>query len=108
MLAADGKHGNELCMRIGYAKLAFNVLRKLWSHPSLTWAGKLRVYSALFEIKLLYSLSSLCLSVAEQKQLNGFQNRCLRQLIGVKASYISIVSNAHVLAKSGHTLATTL
>ena len=108
VLAADGKHGNELCRRIGCAKAAFNALAKLWSHSSLTWKGKLRVYSSLVESKLLYSLSSMCLTAAERRQLNGFQNRCLRQLIGVKPSYVSRVSNAEVIARTGHTLATNL
>ena len=32
------------------------------------------------------------------KRLDGFQNRCLRYIIGVKPSWISRLSNAHVMA----------
>ena len=43
---------------------------------------------------------------AEARRLNGFQNRCLRQIIGVKPSYISRISNERVLRMSGHRQAT--
>ena len=108
MIASDGKHGNELCRRIGAAKATFNSLEKVWRHSNLTGRGKVRVFASLVESKLLYSLSSMCLTVSEKRQLNGFQNRCLRQIVGIKPSFISRVSNLEVLQRSGHTLATTL
>ena len=106
-LAGDGKHGNELSQRIGAAKAVFEALAKVWRHSSLTWKGKLRVYASCVESKLLYSLSSVCLNIAQLRQLNGFQNRCLQKLIGVKAAYYSRVSNATVLTRTGHPLAST-
>ena len=80
----------------------------VWKRSSLTWKRKLRIFNSLIESKLLYSLSTICLTVSQERQLNGFQNRCLRVIIGTKPSYVSRVSNAAVLAKSGHTLATDL
>ena len=74
----------------------------------MTWKRKLAIFGHLVESKLLYGLSSICLTVAQERKLNGFQNRCLRQIIGVKPSYISRVSNAAVIQRSGHTLATQL
>ena len=38
----------------------------------------------------------------------GFQNRCLLNIIGIKPSFVSRVSNNEVLRLSGHTLATGL
>ena len=108
MIASDGGHCNELARRIGAAKSTFNSLAKIWRHSNLTGLGKVRVFASLVESKLLYSLSSVCLNVAEQRQLNGFQNRCLRHIVGIKPSFISRVTNAAVLQRSGHTLATTL
>ena len=83
-------------------------LSKVWRRSSLTWRRKLGIYGSLIESKLIYGLSSICLTVAQERQLNGFQNRCIRTIIGIKPSYISRVSNADVLSKSGHTLATNL
>ena len=108
MLAAGGKHCSEISQRIGAAKAVIESLAKIWWHSSLTWRGKLRVYSVCLESKLLYSLSSVCLNIAQQRQLNGFQNRCLRKIIGVKPAYYSRVTNAAVLDRTGHRLAYTL
>ena len=57
---------------------------------------------------VLYGLAGVCLTVAQQRRLNGFQNRCLRSVLGIQVSFISRISNAEVLRKSGHTIATDL
>jgi len=102
-------HGqHELVKRIAMAKKDFLALDCVWKRSSLTWKRKLRIFNSLIESKLLYSLSTICLTVSQERQLNGFQNRSLRVIIGIKPSYVSRVSNAAVLAKSGHTLATDL
>ena len=90
------------------ARADFNTLAKLWTHSALTWKQKIRVYVSLVQSKLLYSMASLTLTVAQPRKLNGFQNRCLRKIVGVPPSYISRVSNAAVLAKSQHPIATDL
>ena len=94
--------------KIAMAKKDFLAISNVWRRSSLTWRRKLIIFGHLIESKLLYGLSSICLTVAQERKLNGFQNRCLRQIIGVKPAYISRVSNAEVLQKSGHTLATQL
>ena len=90
------------------ARADFDTLAKTWTHSALTWKQKIRVYVSLVESKLLYSMASLTLTVAQQRKLNGFQNRRLRKIVGVPPSYISRVSNAAVLAKAQHTIATDL
>ena len=79
-----------------------------WSHSALTWKQKLRTYVSLVESKLLYAMATLVLTVAQRRKLNGFQNRCLRKIVGVQPSYVSRISNAIVLAKASHTLASDL
>jgi len=107
-LSNDVHDQHELVKRIAMAKKDFLALSNVWRRSSLTWRRKLAIFSSLIESKLLYSLSTICFTVAQERQLNGFQNRCLRVIIGVGPSYISRVSNADVLLKSGHTLATDL
>ena len=102
LLTTDGCNSHELNRRIGAAKADFLSIQKVWSHSSLTWKRKLYVFSALIESKLLYSLSSMCLKKADLRRLDGFQNRCIRKIIGVKPAFISRVSNVEVLAKAGH------
>ena len=101
-LSADGSSDHELNRRIGLAKLDFLALSKVWSHSSLTWRGKLRVFSAVVESKLMYSLGSICLKAAAARRLDGFQNRCIRKIVGIKPAFISRVSNKDVLARAGH------
>jgi len=107
-LSNDVHDQHELVKRIAMAKKDFVALSNVWRRSSLTWRRKLAIFSSLIESKLLYSLSTICFTAAQERQLNGFQNRCLRVIIGVGPSYISRVSNADVLLKSGHTLATDL
>ena len=74
----------------------------------LSWTRKLAIFQALVEAKLLYSLSSICLTTAQQRQLNGFQNRNLRKIIGISPSFESRVSNTAVLRRCGCKPATVL
>ena len=108
VLHADGSQDHEINRRIGCAKADFIALSKLWRHSACTWPKKLRIFSATIEAKLLYSLSSVCLTVAQQRKLDGFQNRCIRSIVGIKPAFLSRVSNAAVLEKAGHTAATQL
>jgi len=53
---------------------------------------------------LLYGLPAAWLNTSEQRRLNGFQNRCLRSIWGIKAAFISRISNAAVLKTTGQPL----
>ena len=48
----------------------------------------------------MYGLSSAWLHVKEQRQLDGFQAKCLRKLLRVRRSYFSRVSNQKILEQS--------
>ena len=61
---------------------------------------KIAIYKALIESKLLYSLACLCLPAAERRRLDGFQNRCLRSILGILPAYVSRISHADVLQRS--------
>jgi hypothetical protein len=62
----------------------------------------------MIETKLLYGLSCCCLSVAQQRRLNGFQSKCLRKIIGIQPSFISRIPNKEVLRRAGHVQASEL
>ena len=96
VLSYDGLPGHELGRRVGMAKADFTNLQKVWKHSSLHWTRKVEIFKALIESKLMYSLSCLCLSVADRRRLDGFQNRCLRRILGIPPAFISRVSNAEV------------
>ena len=104
----DGCSDHEVNRRIAFARADFDILAKTWTHSALTWRQKLNIYGSLVESKLLYSMVSLVLTTAQKRRLDGFQNRCLRKIIGVLPSYVSRVSNATVRARACYTPATDL
>ena len=108
VLSEDGCTHSELGRRIGIAKADVTSLQKLWNHSVVSKRRRLEIYSGLVESRLLYSLTCCCLTVAQQRRLDGFQNRCLRRVLGVKPAFYSRVSNAEVLRQSGHRLASQL
>ena len=108
VLTDDVHDSHELVRRIALAKADFQCLMSVWRRSALTWKRKLAIYNALIESRLLYGLSGLWLTASQQRKLNGFQNRCIRSIIGIKPAYYSRISNADVLQRSGHILATNL
>ena len=62
----------------------------------------MRIYVTLVESKLLYGLTSMCMTKADSRRLDGFQARCLRQACGIPPSFISRVSNAIVRSIADH------
>ena len=105
VLHGDGQTTHEVNRRIAFARADFEALSKVWTHTPLTWARKLHIYVTLVESKLLYAMASLTFTVAQRRRLDGFQNRCLRKILGIAPAYVSRVSNAIVLHKAGHRLA---
>ena len=99
-MASDGRVGSELCRRIGGAKADFSALRRVWSRAPLGRQRKVAIYKALVESKLLYGLAAACFTKAELRRLDGFQSKCLREVLGIKASFYSRVSNATVRAQA--------
>ena len=49
---------------------------------------------------LLHSLSCSCFAAAKRRRLNGFQNRCVRQILSIPPAFISRVSTAEVLRRA--------
>ena len=73
----------------------------MWRHSTLTRQRQTIIYNALIESKLLYAMSSLCLTAAQERKLNAFQNWCLRRIYKIQPSYYSRAPNAEVLRQSG-------
>ena len=101
VLTEDGRLNNELGRRIGAARAELVALTKVWRHSSLTTKRKLQIYSSLVESKLLYGLLTCSLTVAELRRLDGFQAKCLRQVLRIQPSFYSRISNKTVLVKAG-------
>jgi len=101
VLSEDGGVNSELGRRIGQAKAEHRSLVKIWKHSSLPAKRKLAIFESLVLTKLLYGLAACCFTVAQQRRLDGFQAKCIRQALGIAPSFISRISNAEVLRRAG-------
>ena len=101
VLRADGRFSPELARRLGMAGADFRSLMQLWKHTSIPRQKKLQIYKAIIETRLTYSMASAWLNASDRRRLDGFQNRCLRTLWGIKPAFVSRVGNATVLSEVG-------
>jgi hypothetical protein len=101
IITNDGRAKPELIRRLGAARAAFRELARLWRHSALGRLRKLEIFNAIVRSRVLYGLCTFVLNVSERRKLDGFQNRCLREIWGIKSAYLSRVSNASVLQTTG-------
>ena len=99
-LSADGSVSHEVARRIGIARSDFASLKRVWRRSGLSCRRKLSIFGALIESKVLYGLATCCLNVSQQRRLNGFQCRCLRDILGIAPAYFSRISNKEVLSRA--------
>ena len=90
-----------LTARFGLASAAYKSLRTIWN-SRLTIRVKLRIFQSVIVSTLIYSLDSLTMLPKHFRRLNSFFFRLLRRVVGVKAAYISRVSNITVWELAGH------
>ena len=101
VLSEDGCIDAELSRRIGMTKGEFRALCKVWNHSCLSRKRKLHLFESLVQSKLVYSLSSCCLNIAQSRRVNGFQAKCVRRILGIQPSFESRVSNKEVMDRAG-------
>ena len=75
----------------------FRALSRVWRHSSLGRKRKIKIFEATVLPKLLYGLAAAWLNTSERRRIDGFQNRCLRDIWGIKPAFVSRVSNAKML-----------
>ena len=100
IMTPDGRAGAELSRRIGMAKADFKSLCRVWRHSALIKRRKLHIFAALVESKLSYGLAAAVFTEAQQRNLDGFQSRCLRSILRIPAAYYSRISNDEVLRRA--------
>ena len=73
ILDDSGTGNGERSRRLGLAKLEFRTLSRVWKRSALSCKRKIQIYRSLVESKLLYGLAACCLTIAQQRRLNGMQ-----------------------------------
>ena len=102
LVSIDGNVESEISRRIGMAQQDFRNLSRIWNKISISKRRKLELLSACVFSTLTYGLQTIWLHKHHRKKLNGFQCRCLRSVLRIRASFVSRVSNKEVLRRSGY------
>ena len=98
-LGARGTNKRMVGERISAMTLAMNQYKLIWTSKMST-KKKIEKYQSLVLSKATWGLHLLALGKTEFKKLEYYHIRCLRRILGIKASYISRVSNDDVLKKA--------
>ena len=73
-------------------------LDKLWKGTNNRIKDKLNIYNAVVRSKVAYSLETAPLSTSHKKKLDAFQQKGIRQIMGIQPTFIDIsMSNEKVL-----------
>ena len=90
----------DIEIRIGKASGAFNaLLEPVWVNRRISAKTKLRLFNALVVPVLLYGAEAWSIKIADERLLEAFYTRCLRQIL--KIPWYAFVSNRDVLARAG-------
>ena len=73
-----------------------------WRKAPVTLKWKLRVLDAVIHSKVLYGMESLVISQSDCDKIDAFQNRIFRNILNIKHSYWSHVTNATVINTANH------
>ena len=96
-MSAKGNPHFEISTRIINITATLSKPDLFWKKAPVSTTWKLRVHDAVITSKLLYGLESTSLTDAEYERLDAFQIKALRQMLGIKHSYHSHVSNEVVM-----------
>ena len=67
-ISREGRVSSELGRKLGLAKSDFENLAKVWSHSYISMRKKVRIFEACVGSKLLYGLTSACLTDREDNK----------------------------------------
>ena len=81
---------SELNRRLGAARTDFKTLGRVWNRSCITPQRKIQIFDASL-VRNSYTVCTL-----ELRKLDGFHARCLRTILGIPHSFVSMVSNCDV------------
>ena len=94
----DGSLEREITTRITCAGSAFNKLRNVWRNPAYSLQLKLRLFNSNVLSVLMYGCESWALTKQLEKRIQGFENICLRRILGIQ--WTDKLTNASIREKT--------
>ncbi|KAI8479500.1 hypothetical protein Bbelb_374020 [Branchiostoma belcheri] len=83
-ITSDCKSTADIRIRVGRAATAMANLSKIWSDRRLSVHTKLRLYNSLVLSILLYGAEAWTLTSTQDRQLDAFDAKCLRRILGIR------------------------
>ena len=87
--------------------MIYSSLAQVWYHTTISATRKLELLQSILFSLVLYGLITSWLNAWQRRQLDGFQARCLRDVLRIPHAYVSRISDATVLSRSGQKRLTT-
>lgn len=98
-MTADGDCDVEVNVRISKANQAFSMLKSVWRSTNLSFHTKIRIYKSNVLSVLLYGSECWKMTVAVERKLEVFQNKCLRRIL--RGFWPNNISNADIRDRTG-------
>ena len=97
----------EISNKISGCFATLNKLNFFWSKSNCPTKFKINVYDAVIRAKLVYGLDVVCLPKYLQQQLNTFQLKGLRKILGMNTTYIDRSNTNKKVFENANTLMNT-
>ena len=82
-ICTHGGSEKDVERRIGWARVTWQALRKIWSSKEMYRDTKVRMFETLVLIALLYNSETWTLRETQKQRLRVFEMACLRRIEGV-------------------------
>ena len=73
----------DIKTRIGKARTAFNLLKKVWRSRAIATATKIRIFNTNVKSVLLYGAETWKTTAECNRKIQTFINKCLRRILGI-------------------------
>ncbi len=73
----------DIKTRIGKARTAFNLLKKVWKSREITTTTKIRIFNSNVKSVLLYGAETWKTTAECNRKIQAFIGRCLRRILGI-------------------------
>ena len=83
IVSTDGGTDEDIKARIGKARVAFNLLKKVWKARDITTSTKLRIFNSNVKSALLYGSETWRITKVSIRKGQVFINKCLRRILRI-------------------------
>ena len=83
-ISTTGGTDDDVKARIGKARVAFNILQKIWKSRDITTSVKSQLFNSNVKSVLLYGPATCRMSKSMFRKVQAFINKCLRRILRIR------------------------